>query len=128
MAKRYYLVPVVTEFSDDLGISRRLDLPPGVNHSAVIADNVDWGIAIVATNNHVPLIARAGLIPFPDVSKDIRWQSVHKATRDGFAARLQARGIDTAFIGTADGFREIVRTLARRLDSNFHEDNFDCSE
>ncbi len=134
MSKRYYLAPVVGDGSEENAYRLKV-ADYGVNHTAVIASDpttgrpvVPWGLAIVATPNHLPLLQDSTLDAAPDVAFDTKWTAIRTKTRAEFATRLQARGIDTSFLSSVDGFRDVIRHLGQVLDTNFAEDNFDVAE
>lgn len=60
----------------------------------------------------------------PDYPLDAPASAIHLPTRDAMTAAMQARGIDTAFIGAADGFRDVLNYLGRMHEPLFNIDEY----
>jgi hypothetical protein len=143
MAKRYYIVPLA--FDDEYGWHADLpretrEVAPGVfrdvlpPHVAVIPSNPDgspkftWALVLVNVANHLPILARADIDALPDFPKDAKVGAMHQATKLAMRARLVARQINPDTLDNADGYREVLRGIGRKLDGAFHEDNFDIAD
>jgi hypothetical protein len=126
--KRYYLCPVITEQDPDLGTVRRLKLPIGINHSAVIVDGVNWGLAIVAAANHTALVNDSQLDKLPQITMDATLATLTNQQRNTLLNRLTALGVNVSGITTSTPFWEVLRRIGQHLDPNFYEFSFDVSE
>lgn len=132
--KRYYVCDIIgTGDPEDAFRPAVADL--GLSYVAEIKSDpvtgvpvLPWALVRVATNNHAPLINTPGVDALPDYPLDGKVSSIHTATKNAMLARLQSRGIDTSFVGAADGFRDVVRGLGLMLNATFSEDSFDVSE
>ena len=126
--KRYYVCDIVgTGTRNDKYRSRIWDY--GFTHTEVFATDADnrptssWALVLVDTVNHTRLLADPQLDALPDVSLDAKVSAINATTRSDMVAKLTGRGIDTAFIGRADSYREVIQTLGQRLDANFDVKN-----
>lgn len=84
----------------------------------VVAEPVpgaDWGL--VRNNADIDLL--------PEYPLDAAVTAMHLPTRAAMAAAMQARSIDTDFIGGADGFRDVVNHLGRIQEPAFEADDVD---
>lgn len=128
MAKRYYVAPVVVEQDPDLGPLRKLDLPAGVGYSAVIPDTGDWGLAIVATNNHASLTSDSKLVALADFPLDGKLSALGSNARTQMLNRLSQKFGITLDLAGLDAYRDLVRQIGRKADSSFNEDAFDVAD
>ena len=112
--------PQVTIYQS-LGVSMAHTIP-----SAAVLN--DWALSIVSALDHTPILADARIIALPVFPFDVKVSSMNRATRDQMVAGLASFGIDTSFVASADGFREVIRTLGLSRDPAFHENNFDVPE
>lgn len=132
MSKRYYLAPIVGDGSEQNPF--RAKVPRGVNHVAEIKIGPDgkpasaYALVLVAAINHLPLLTDPEIDALPDFPKDAKVNAMHAATKTAMRAAMTKRGIPTADVDNADGYRDVIRSIGRGLNGNFHEDNFDVSE
>jgi hypothetical protein len=54
--------------------------------------------------------------------------SIHTATKNNMVAKLKQLKIDTSFIQTTDGYREVIRGIGRINNPLFDENNFEVVE
>lgn len=123
--KGYYLaiedVLIPGEGIQAFNINRRFDI------GSVADGTLTWGLAAVEL---VPgatwrlLDGNQDVDLLPEYPVDAAVSAMHLPTRQAMTARMQARGIDTAFIGGADGFRDILSHLGLLHDSTFSVDEF----
>lgn len=125
--KRYYLAPVVGSGAS-IEDPRRLDFPAGFNLSAVIADGVGWGVGIVAAPDHSLLAGDPRLVPLPNMPLDTLLADVPQAQRDTFVARCQSRLGISVDLSQFTTYRQMLRSIARRLDAGFREQALDVSD
>lgn len=131
--KRYYLCDVIGDGSEENSYRPAL-ADYGVNHVAVIPTGPNgrplfaWCLALVDTPGHGALLADVRLDALPDFPPDAKISSMHRPTKQAMTNAIQRRGVGTSFIEGADGYREIIRSIGRYLDTNFDENNFDVSE
>lgn len=59
-----------------------------------------------------------------DYPLDAPVNAMHLPTRNAMIAAMQGRGIDTAFIGAADGYRDAINHLGRIHEPAFDADAF----
>lgn len=131
--KRYYISPIVgTGAEDDPYRPKVADY--GVSWVGVIPSNPDtgrpvypWCLALVEAINHASLLADRDIKPLPDFPLDGKVSAINKATRNRMSADLQGQGIDTSFIGSADGYRDVIRGIGRSLAASFDENGFDVA-
>lgn len=81
---------------------------------AELVDGAKW--SLLDDNDDVDLL--------PEYPLDAAVSAMHLPTRNGMAAAMQARGIDTSFIGAADGFRDVINHLGRIHEPAFDADSF----
>lgn len=130
--KRYYLSDLIGSGAEDDPYRPAVDRP-GVGYSAVYppqdpATGQYQGaicLVIVEAANHLPLVADRRNDAFPDFPIDGRMSALAQARRDALRAFLARRGLDVGNIDSYDGYRNVIRAIGRKLDPNFHEDNFD---
>jgi hypothetical protein len=87
-----------------------------------------WALVIASGTKHGLVQNHPDIDPLPDYPFDAKVSAMHAPTKNGMVGKMQARGINTAFIGVTDGYREIIRTLGRQHFSDFDENNFDVAE
>lgn len=133
--KRYYLCDIIGDGSQENAYRPAL-ADEAVNWTAVMpasdpntgAPVSPWALVVVETNNHARLLSKAGVDPLPDFPLDGKVTAIENATRTAVKARLSARGIPTALVDNADGYREVIRGIGRRLEAAFDENNFDIAD
>jgi hypothetical protein len=127
--KRYYLCPIRTV---DYGGGPEFepDIPAGVNYSAVMPPDPAaagaWALVLVATPDHRALLREAKLDALPEFPMDAKLNAMQGAARVALEAALTRRAGVT--VNGADGYRDLIRQVGRKLDPNFHENAFDVSE
>lgn len=127
MAKRYYVSKVeVFEGGDgrEVGVAAR-------HYGIVTAQNIqldalgnpvsDWALCILESDNHTQAAQDPGCIALPQFALDSKVSSMHAATKAAMVNQLKAFGIITDFIGNADGFRDVIRTLGVQHNPAFDE-------
>lgn len=130
--KRYYLSELIADPHEPGAIMPAI-AESGVSFSALIPTGPDgkpvspWALCVVESKNHSALQHDRRLTALPDFPLDGKMSAINNVTKTGFINSLRARGVDTAFIGNTDGFREVVRGLGRMLDPTFDENNFDVN-
>lgn len=87
-----------------------------------------WCLCVIAGRRMDLAQAHADIDLLPDVPLDIKVQAIQAGTKAAMKARMQARGIDTATVDNADGFRDVVRALGQLHAPDFNENAFDVSE
>lgn len=131
--KRYYISPIVGDGSEensfrpkiaDYGVNWVGSIPSDQNTGLPL---FNWTLVLVEAQNHGALIADGAIDPLPDFPLDGKVSAIHAATKNAMIAKLQAHGIDTAFIGGTDGYREVIRGIGRQLEPAFDENNFDVN-
>lgn len=85
----------------------------------------DRCIVVVSGTDMRPFQNKPDIDELPSVELDVKVSAIHTATKNQMIARLNARGFDTAFIGNADGYREVIRTIGQQLEPGFNENSFD---
>lgn len=125
--KRYYLVPVRTRQTAE-GPVRELDLPAGVNYSAVMSDTLTFGLAIIAAPDHTAFVANAAIDSLPEITMDATLSTLSNQVRTRLLNRMQARGISTTGITGSTTFRVVLQRIGKHLDIDFSELGFDVSE
>jgi hypothetical protein len=129
MSKRYYISKAEIIDGDD---GREVRLKAS-QYGRVLAANVplaqdgslidSWALCVVEADDHVGLVKDPDIIVLPVYALDAKVSAMHTATRTALVNRLKARGIPTDFIGNADGFREVIRTIGRLHNPGFDEDS-----
>lgn len=140
MAKRYYIARVVQDPTGAYGSAVANVVDPGTGMLAFATTSKiatdpntglplhDWCLTIAAGPNHGVVAGNPDIDALPAYPLDARVSAMHTPTRNAMAARMQARGIDPAFIGLADGFRDVLDHLGRIHDPAFTVDDFDAQE
>lgn len=130
--KRYYISPIIgdgTEFNP----YRAKIADYGVATVSVIASDptgkplLSYALALVSATNHGRILADAAIDALPDFPLDGKVSAINTATKNAMIAKLQARGIDTSFIGNADGYRDVIRGIGQAIEPAFNENNFDLN-
>lgn len=131
--KRYYLSNIVGT-GDDMDPYRPKVADHGVSWVGVIpSDPVTgkpvstWALVLVEAINHAALLADGAIDALPVFPLDGKVSAIQTATKNAMVSDLQARGIDTAFIGNADGYRDVIRGIGRTLEPAFDENHFDVA-
>lgn len=131
--KRYYISPIVGT-GDETDPYRPKVADHGVSWVGVIpSDPVTgkpistWALVVVEAINHAALLADSAIDALPEFPLDGKVSAINTGTKNTMVSRLQARGIDTAFIGNSDGYRDVIRGIGVQLDPTFNENNFDVS-
>lgn len=84
-----------------------------------------WTLVLVEAINHAAILADKAIDALPDFSLDGKVSAINTGTKNNMISALQARGIDTAFIGRSDGYRDVIRGIGKVLDPNFNTNQFD---
>lgn len=131
--KRYVISPIVGDGSMDNPYRAKVqDMVTNCTAEIPTGDDgrptSDWCLALVAAPNLGAIIADPEIDLLPDFSKDAKISSMHGPTKTAMLNALQRRGFPKAQFDGVDGFREVLRTVGRRLNPNFHEDSFDVSD
>jgi hypothetical protein len=82
----------------------------------------------VAREDFAPVLAVAGTYALPDYPLDAKISAMQLTTRLALRAALVARGFPGGDFDLADGYRDVIRAIGRRLRADFNEDSFDVSE
>lgn len=131
--KRYYISPIVgTGAEDDPYRPKVADY--GVSWVGVIPSNPDtgrpvypWCLVLVEAINHAALLADGAIDALPEFPLDGKVSAITRATKTRMSTALSKRGIDTSFIGSADGYRDVIRGIGRSLEASFDENGFDVA-
>ena len=133
--KRYYLSPIIGDGqSPETSYRPKLADIPGISYvSEMKTDSIgkpmlNWALCLVSGNKHGLLISDPSIKALPDVSLDVKMNAINNVTRARFISDTASFGIDTAFINSADGYRDSIRGLGMLLNPVFNENNFDISE
>ncbi len=139
MAKRYYICDIIGDGTDsmptpttgpyrpsiaDLGVSWVGSIPSDPETGSPLHS---WTLVLVNTDNHTRVLSAKGVDALPDFPLDGKINAINNVTRNAMLGKLGARGIDTSFIGNADGYREVIRGIGKKLDVAFDENNFDVA-
>lgn len=127
--RRYFVCKVETVADPEFGTVRRpvLDAhrwPDGTSVAYEMSDALNW--ALVVVTNPIGFVPPAGFDAdsMPDFPLDAKLTAMQTNTRNQMIGRLAARGIDTSFVGSSDGFRDVIRSLGLLHNQNFREDSF----
>lgn len=131
--KRYYISPIIgdgTEFNPfrpkiaDYGVAWVGSIPSDPNTGQPL---FNWTLVMVNAVNHGTVLADNAIDALPDFPLDGKVSAINTATKNAMLTKLEARGIDTAFIGNADGYRDVIRGIGQKLEPTFSENNFDVN-
>lgn len=128
--KRYYLSPIVGT-GDETDPYRPKVADYGVNWVGVIPSlptgqpAFSWALVLVEAVNHGKILADAAIDALPDFPLDGKVSAIQTATKNRMLEAMTARGINTSFVGSADGYRDVVRGIGRALEATFDENHFD---
>lgn len=129
MTRRYYISKVeLFDGSDGLevGVAAR-------RFGTVVAQNIGldangqptstWALCVLDSDAHSAAIADNDCIPLPQFGLDAKVSAMHTPTKQSMLTRMQAFGIDTAFVSNSDGFRDVIRGLGRAHNAAFDENS-----
>lgn|SRR5574340_20057 len=131
--KRYYISKIIGD-GTEFNAFRPKVAEYGVPWAGIIATGVDgkpllpWAFCIVGGDKHIDLLADADNDGLPDFPLDAKVSAMHKPTKDTMLGKLQARNIDTSFISTVDGYRDIIRKLGQLQEPTFNENGLDVAD
>lgn len=141
--KRYYICPIIEHEVEPGLIGYRLaiqeypdtpfeggEIPVDLNPESPNYGKPlhKFGFVLVKSRYHGKFINNPNMIPLPQVDLDIKMSAIHTATKNKLIAGMQSLGIDTSFIGNADGYRDVIRGIGRIINPSFDENNFDVEE
>jgi len=134
--KRYYLCPIIGAGTDldpyRLAIQDYPDTPFEMGEIPVDPETgiptVKWGLVLVGGKYHGKFVKDAHMKPLPDYPLDGKVSGIHTLTKNKMLSDMESLGIDTAFVGNADGYREVIRGLGRQINPGFDENDFDVNE
>lgn len=132
--KRYYICDIIGDGSEnnpyrpavsDYGVSwaGTIKSDPVTGHPVL-----PYAFVVVGGNKHVEIQRDSRIDDLPDFPMDAKVSSMHKPTKDKMVEKLQKRGIPTAFLATADGYREVIRQIGRQLEPQFDENGLDVAD
>lgn len=140
--KRYYVCKIIGD-----GIEPETAFRPAIHdiidpqsglrafdYSAAIATDAqgqpvsNWCLVIAAGRDHRLVANHPDIDALPEYPLDAKISAMHTPTKNQAMAKLQARGINVAKFANADGYRDLIRSIGREHDENFHEDKFDVSD
>lgn len=132
MTKRYYISKVILVVDEEAGTRDAvLRAAQIVGEDAIAASNVaiaadgtlvlPWALCVVEANNHAVLMSDPDIYPLPVFPLDAKVSSMQTHTKATMLNALAARNIPTDWIGSADGFRDVVRGLGRLANPAFDE-------
>lgn len=81
----------------------------------------DWGLCILETENLGQAMSDPDIVVLPQYALDAKVSAMHTPTKTAMVNALKRRGIPTDWIGNADGFREVIRTLGKMQNPGFDE-------
>jgi len=130
--KRYYLSPIIGDGSSFDAYRPKL-AEYGVSHVALIPSDAaghptaTWALCLVDAPNHAALIADPALRVLPDFPLDGRLTALSPSGRTAAEAAVTHFGIATDTLDFSNGYRELIRSIGRRLIPSFNENNFDVA-
>lgn len=87
-----------------------------------------WCLVIAAGDNFKLVADNVDVDLLPEVDLDVKVSAIHTPTKLEMGTKLQARGIDTSFVGNADGYRDVIKHLGKLQSPDFDEKSFDIAE
>jgi hypothetical protein len=87
-----------------------------------------FALVLVKTRDHGRLVNDPLMHQLPQVDLDMKVSSIHTATKNNMVAKLKQLKIDTSFIQTTDGYREVIRGIGRINNPLFVVNNFEVGE
>ena len=87
-----------------------------------------FALVLVKSRDHARIINDPLMHPLPDVALDVKVSSIHTPTKTAMIAMLKSLGVDTSWIGTTDGYREVIRGIGKINNPQFDENRFDVNE
>lgn len=87
-----------------------------------------FALVLVKSRDHAKLVNDPKMAAMPDVSLDMKVSSIHTPTKNKMINDLKRLGIDTSFIQTTDGYREVIRGIGKINNPDFDENKFDVNE
>jgi hypothetical protein len=80
-----------------------------------------WSLCIVESENIAPAMSDSDVIVLPQYSLDAKVSAMHTPTKTAMVNAMKKLAIPTDWIGNADGFREVIRTLGKMHTPAFDE-------
>lgn len=131
--KRYYLSPIIGTGSEFDAYRPKVDTY-GVAWAGGMKRNPTtgvpvfaWMLVIVEAKNHTPLLLDPDIYGLPDFPLDGKVSAIQTNTKNAMIAALQARGIDTALVGSADGYRDVLEGIGKTQEPTFDINNLDVA-
>lgn len=85
-------------------------------------------LVLVKSRDHARVLSDPKMHALPDVALDVKVSSIHTPTKTAMINKLKSLGVDTSWINTTDGYREVIRGIGRINNPNFDENAFDVNE
>lgn len=136
--KRWIISKIELVQDPDLGgyyrmaIQKYNDLKYGFGEIPVDPDTgiptLGWGFALVSSNDMARFKNDKDIDVLPDFPLDAKVGAMHAATKASMRSALVKYGIPTSISDNADGFRDVIRGIGRKVNPNFVEDSFDVTE
>jgi hypothetical protein len=132
MARRYFLTDMETGSNPDLGDYRQPKLmaqawPDQTSVTYLAHKTEPWALVVVCHAIAVPPVSPALADALPDFPHDAKVSAMHAATKAAMVSAMTKRGIPSDIVTSADGYRDVIRGIGRRIDPAFHEDTFGLS-
>ncbi len=127
MARKYYLCGVIGAGTRESPYKSAISVLT-VNQVSALNGAVGQCLTLVNATNHAVVAALPGVYALPDVSLDIRVNSIQLSKKTEMRAQLEARGYDPTLADNADGYRDVIRGIGLRFEATFNEDTFDVAE
>lgn len=136
--KRYYLA-AIEQFDmgeGELAHRCRASAYPDLTFEGgeIVSDPVtglpinQFALVLIKAKDHARILNDPLMHPLPQVDLDVKVSSIHTATKNKMITTLKSLGVDTAFIQTTDGYREVIRGIGRINNPDFDENKFDVNE
>lgn len=148
--KKYYLSAIFKDVTGQYGIAGAYDhalvrfmhpasptYAPGISFAGGdIATDPQTGIptqkallVLVDAKDHTVFKVDTDMVPFPDVSLDVKVTAIHTTTKLTFAQSAKLLGLDADMVDSsldnADGLRDTVNHFGRLNNPLFDANNFD---
>ena len=131
MAKRYYLSAIIGTGTDgdpirpavaDYGVNFVAEYPPQDMTTGKYS-RMEC-LVLVDAPNHTEIIKDTRASVMPDFPLDGKLSAMRSQTLTAMNTAATNRGYSVTW-GSADAYRDVVRSLGKQLNPNFSEDNFD---
>lgn len=84
-------------------------------------------LVLISATDHQRIIDDPKMYALPQVDLDIKVSSINTTTKTLMINKLKSLGVDTSFINTTDGYRDVINGIGLLNNFQFDVNNFDVN-